>query len=260
MAKAKRALLVDADTLVYSACTSSEQEVEWTPGFWTLHCDENEAWEHFEAELRGIVKRMHADKVVMALSDYENERFRNTWFPSYKSNRSGGRKPLAFMAIRARIEAEYETWIKPTLEGDDILGILATDDRYLPGWQKIIVSLDKDMKTIPGWLIDYNKSTRSQDWKPIKVTESDAFRFFLTQVLTGDTVDGYKGCPGVGPVGAAKVIDAVTEDADIWAAIVEVYESKGLSELEALENARMARILHACDYDFDRREPIAWTP
>lgn len=260
MPKAKRVLLIDADTLVYSACTSVEQEIEWTPGFWTLHSDENEAWEHFEAELRGIVRRLHADDVVMCLSDYENERFRNLWYPQYKSNRAGGRKPLAFMAVRARIAAEYETWIRDGLEGDDILGILQTNDEYRPGWEKVIVSLDKDMRTIPGLLCDYNRATRSDEkdaWKPEVITPEAAESFFLTQILTGDSVDGYKGCPGVGPVGAAKIL---AESEDPWADIVAAYEKAGLSEADAIANARMARILHSCDFDFEKKEAIPWTP
>lgn len=259
MAKAKRVLLVDADTLVYSACTSVEQEIEWEPGFWTLHSSADEAWGHFEAELRGIVTRLKADEVIITLSDYDNERFRNVWFPEYKSNRAGGRKPLCFMQLRAMIAEEYETWIRPGLEGDDILGILATHDSFRPGAEKVIVSLDKDMRTIPGKLCDYNRATRSDDWTVETITEEMAMLFFYTQVLTGDAVDGYKGCPGVGPVKAAKVMDSV-EDGDYWSAIVATYEKAGLTDIDAIANARMARILWAEDYNFDKREPIAWTP
>ncbi len=254
-------LLLDADTLVYSACTSVEQEIEWEPGFWTLHSDEEEAWGHFEAELRHIVNMTKATDVVMALSDYENERFRNVWFPQYKSNRAGGRKPMSFMAVRRRIEEAYETWIRPGLEGDDILGILSTNDAYRPGEKKIIVSLDKDMRTIPGLLVDYNRATKSDAknaWKPEVITPAMAQHFFFTQVLTGDSVDGYKGCPGVGAVGAAKIL---TEDvSDPWAAILVAYEKAGLSEGDAIINARMARILHSVDYNFEKKEPIPWQP
>lgn len=264
MPKQKRVLLVDADTLVYSACTAVEQEIEWEPGFWTLHSDADEAWDHFEAELRGIVKRLHADDVVMALSDYENERFRNLWYPQYKSNRAGGRKPLAFMAVRERLAEEYETWVRPGLEGDDILGILATNPEYRPGWQKVIVSLDKDMRTIPGWLVDYNAASKydapDDAWKPVEISEEEAYTFFITQVLTGDSVDGYKGCPGVGPVSAAKILAACEGITELWPAVVEAYEKAELSEADAISNARMARILHSSDYDFEKKEPIPWTP
>lgn len=263
MPKKKRVLLVDADTLVYSACTAVEQEIEWEPGFWTLHSDEQEAWEHFEAELRGIVKRLHADDVVMALSDYENERFRNLWYPEYKSNRAGGRKPLAFMAVRRRIAEEYETWVRPGLEGDDILGILSTNPAYRPEWEKVIVSLDKDMRTIPGLLLDYNLATKSDEddaWKPVLITPEEAYTFFITQVLTGDAVDGYSGCPGVGPVGAGKILSTVEHINDLWPAVVAAYEKAGLTENDAIANARMARILHSCDYNFDTKEPIPWVP
>jgi len=53
----------------------------------------------------------------------------------------------------------------------------------------------------------------------------------------------------------------ILEDAeDPWAAIVATYESRGLTEDDALIQARCARILRACDYDFKRREIILWQP
>ena len=51
------------------------------------------------------------------------------------------------------------------------------------------MSDDKDMKTIPGRLY------RPMSDELLEITAEDADRYFLTQVLTGDTADGYKGVP-----------------------------------------------------------------
>jgi hypothetical protein len=48
-------------------------------------------------------------------------------------------------------------YIKPGLEADDCLGILATLPSFMRGRQKVIVSVDKDMKGIPGFFHDMGK-------------------------------------------------------------------------------------------------------
>ena len=40
----------------------------------------------------------------------------------------------------------------------------------------------------------------------------------------------------------------------------QAFAEKDLSEDVALENARLAKILTASDYDFDKQQPILWTP
>jgi DNA polymerase-1 len=45
-----------------------------------------------------------------------------------------------------------------------------------------------------------------------------------------------------------------------WKTVRKAFEDKGLSEEEALVNARLARILTVTDYDFEKQEPIPWTP
>ena len=70
------------------------------------------------------------------------------------------------------------------------------------------------------------------------------------QVLTGDATDGYPGLPGLGPVGAEKVLLGrdLLDELKCWEAIVAAYVKKGLTEADALVQARMARILRAEDY------------
>ena len=42
--------------------------------------------------------------------------------------------------------------------------------------------------------------------------------------------------------------------------VVETFKEKGLTEDDALINARLARILTVDDYDFTTKKPIPWTP
>lgn len=90
----------------------------------------------------------------------------------------------------------------------------------------------------------------------------EANRYFFMQVLTGDPTDGYKGCPGIGPKRAEKILEGVNvlDEKEAWRAVVGAYASKGLTEEEALQQARVARILRHTDYDLEKEEVILWEP
>ena len=40
----------------------------------------------------------------------------------------------------------------------------------------------------------------------------------------------------------------------------KAYRDRGLSDDDALLNARLAKILQKEDFDYDRNQPILWTP
>ena len=44
------------------------------------------------------------------------------------------------------------------------------------------------------------------------------------------------------------------------ATVVKAFEDKGLTETDALTNARLAKILTIDDYDTKRQEPKLWSP
>jgi 5'-3' exonuclease len=281
MAKKRRnrTVLIDGDTVIFAAAMSAEHEVRWTEQVHTLHTNMREA-EHFvRSSIERIQDDLGAANVVVALSDYEMTRFRQQWNPDYKSNRQGSRKPLGYAALQDFVRDNYYTYEKPTLEGDDVLGILATHPKIIPG-EKVIAAIDKDMLTIPGLFYNYDRKTLTE------ITEEDADFFFFQQALAGDATDGYPGCPGVGMaraeeyLAAGKVFEPYTHtftrgerkgeteirwqhgrDAEsLWEIVVSVYASKNLGEEVALLNARMARILRWTDYDYEKQRPIPWSP
>ena len=63
---------------------------------------------------------------------------------------------------------------------------------------------------------------------------------------------------------ASSKLKAWTEHLDrtiiLWKGVVETYFTKGLTEGDALIQARLARILRHEDYDYKKKEPILWTP
>lgn len=122
----------------------------------------------------------------------------------------------------------------PDWEADDLIADRARELKYT---NLIIISMDKDMKQIPGLFFDYYREDvlhnyckwpKSSEKKFIKgepvldqygnpekeyrglnvITELQADRFKWLQVLMGDGGDNIKGIKGVGKVRANKVIDA----------------------------------------------------
>jgi DNA polymerase-1 len=132
------------------------------------------------------------------------------------------------------------------------MGILATCDGMDD--DRVIVSCDKDLMTVPG--LHYNPRAAARS--VIAVSERDADYNHLRQTLTGDTCDGYPGCPGIGSEKVKRVLWG--EPRQWWGQVVMAFRARGLSEADALLQARLARICRAADYDLAERRVIAWTP
>jgi DNA polymerase-1 len=244
-------LLIDADELLYKACAAAEYDMEMG-GAHVLMSDFATAQRIFCDQEARICDALDGTEITMALTDSKN--FRKDILPTYKANRKKTRKPLAYARLVEWVRDEYVTMERPGLEADDILGIFHGDYDY-------IVASDKDLLTIPGTLYSPFRD------KIYTTTAAQANYNWFTQTLVGDQVDGYAGCPGMGPVGAQKFLDKHTsvpgevggsEVREVWAAIVEAFEKKGKTEEEALQQAQVARILRPLDWNEEEQKPILW--
>ena len=238
-------LALDTDILLYRSTSAAEREVDWGDDVWSLWSDLKDAKDAFREQVESIGKKLGVDNVVCALSD-SKVNYRKQIDPTYKSNRRGTRKPVGYAAMKDWVRHNYNTIMKPGLEGDDCLGILATR----PGNSCIVVSDDKDLMGIPGQLFRPSKD------ELLEINVDDADRFFLTQVLTGDPTDGYKGVPGIGP----KKAEAILGPRPHWGAVEQAFIKAGLTKDDALTQARLARILRWSDWDAEKGEPILWKP
>lgn len=253
--KSTPTLLIDGDLILYKS--TSAVEIDWRidEDRHVLFSNAAEAFDLFQQQVERLKKDLQTDSVIIAFT--KGQSFRTTIYPPYKAPRQGNRKPLAFADVRERVETTYRTLIHPGLEADDVLGIWATRGTFK---HPIIVSEDKDLKTIPGFLYRQNELT--------EISEEEADYNFYFQTLTGDVTDGYPGCPGIGPKTAEKLLMAkkhpAQSDEDVrsswWQRVVGAYENAGLTEADAIMQARMARILRASDWDDKRKEPILWEP
>lgn len=249
----KRTLLIDGDEFVHVSSAAVEYEAHWDDQNIILASNIEEAWDAFHGRLQGVLDAIDGEKELrFAFTGSEN--FRRTLFPDYKKKR-GGRKPLCFAALKRRIHENYDCYTEQSLEADDLMGIWATSGDFE---NPVIVSQDKDMLTIPTTL-----------WREGSLVVSgvgDADYYWMKQTLTGDTSDGYPGCPGYGPVTAEKLLDNFTAlDGgflldEAWKAVVQQYIKKGQTEDDALVQAQLARILRAEDWNNETRQVKLWKP
>jgi DNA polymerase-1 len=245
-----RRLLIDGDVVLYEVCLACETATDWGDDMWTLHSDFKEAKQRFDVWVVGMQERLEAtEDPVIALSDKRN--WRKDVLPAYKSNRKGRRKPLIFKALRAYAEDTYNAPSLPKLEADDLLGLYATGPQF-PADEKIIVTIDKDLLTIPGLCFYFNKT----DDGILAISEEQADANHLIQAIAGDPVDGYSGCPGLGIVRAGRMI----KESATWDTVVAAYVKAGLTEEDALLQARVARILRHREYEFSTSTVHLWNP
>ena len=237
-------LLIDADFIVYKACAAAETELDFGKDVILVTSRFSDAYGAVKKEITKLTRHFQWDDdlmIILFFSDSVN--FRKKILDSYKGHRNR-KKPCGYKRVIKKLSEEYHVIIMPTLEADDSMGIYATNHTG-----NVICSPDKDMRQIPGKLYNMEDSTL--------ITEEDGAKWHLIQTLAGDQTDGYSGVPGIGVKRAETLFK---EKGYAWSTVVEAFKDKGLSEEDALVNARLAKILTANDYDFEKRKPIPWTP
>jgi len=235
-------LLIDADFIVYKNCAAAESEVDFGNDVILVTSNFSDAYAATERELTKLKNKFGSfSTMILFFSDSKN--FRKKILPEYKGHRNR-KKPCGYKRVIEALKKEYKVIIKPGLEADDSMGIYAT--KY-PG--NIIVSPDKDMRQIPGQLYNFDEV--------FTVSKEDGAKWHLIQTCSGDQTDGYSGIPGIGVKRAESLFE---EHGYSWKTVLKAFTDKGLTEEDALTNARLARILTSDDYDFKRKEPVLWSP
>ena len=237
-------LLIDSDFLAYKAAQACEIGIDFGNDVVISQSQFSDVLRVFENELGKVTKAMMNDDFVLYFSSTNN--FRKKIFPDYKGHRMK-RKPLGYRRLINHCKENYRFCILPTLEADDAIGIDAT--RFADP-ENIVVSPDKDMKQIPSNLWNLSDDV-------VEITVEDGDRWHLIQTLSGDPTDGYSGCPGIGVKRATELLD---KNENQWEAVTKAFRDRGLSDDDALLNARLAKILRQEDYDLTNSQPILWNP
>lgn len=253
-----RTILIDADIVAYKASIVNEKHFDFGDTGVGEHIDHDGCIRNVEQLIGGYADTLKADRIIICLSD-PDVNFRKQLNPTYKHNRKDVVPPQLLAWIKEYLENEYVSFKRPRLEADDVMGILATSgDRFIQG-DRVIVSEDKDMRTVPALVFNPNHAGLGvQDISPLA-----AKQFHMWQTVVGDPTDGYPGCPGIGKGGrfveyAESILEA---DADeLWDLVLLAYASKGFTEDDAILQARMARILQDGDYNYATKGIRLWNP
>lgn len=233
----KLKVVFDADMILFECCAACEKDVDWNNGTITRYVEKTDLQDALISMITRICEKVINKyqyegrfDIVLAFSSMSN--FRKKINPEYKANRHG-HHPIGYVWGKEFLQSYYRCVEREDLEADDILGLYCTHFDNV-----VIVSGDKDMKTLPARFYNYMQD----EFYEISLAEAD--KNFFIQTLTGDLTDNYKGCPGVGKVTAQRMLD---KDCS-WQTVVNAFKQKGLTEEDALTNARMAFILRAGYY------------
>jgi len=248
-------LLLDADIVAYKVAARNQEDFDWGDTGESRVVDHERAICDTDSLISEYCEALKAQKVLICLTD-PAANFRKELEPTYKANRKNHEKPELLQWVKDYLAHEYQSFIRPRLEADDIMGIIATaGDRIVKG-PKVIVSEDKDLKTIPGHL--YNP--RRPDDGVVEISPLDAKRFHMEQTLTGDPSDGYIGCRGIGVKSPYVKALWEAEAKDLWEIVLAGYASKGKPPEDALLQARIAYILQFQSYSLKHKTIFPWTP
>ena len=147
-----------------------------------------------------------------------------------------------------------------------MLGILHTSPDLVANQETVIVSSDKDMRTLPGLLYNPDKI---ELLKPEVITDRDAIKFLAMQAMMGDTADGYKGCPSVGVKKAEALVephmDAAMTSEDPFSYLFDIvlaptFNANGCDSKYALVQCQLARIARREDIKVESDGEWTFTP
>jgi hypothetical protein len=196
-----------------------------------------------------------------SLSD-KGGRYDYAMLKEYQGNRKDKPKPRHLTTMRDWLAHHYNGQQYMHCEADD--GMAVAQYAAIAEGQiekSIIVTLDKDLRMVPGYHLDWRTGTiRKYDGfgqcqmetretaTGNKVTElkGHGTKWFWAQMLTGDTADNTQGLPGVtpaiynkllgaktdkvkpcGPVTAIAILDKLKDDAQALAVLKLLYKSYG---------------------------------
>eukprot|EP00919_Chromeraceae_sp_WS-2016_P057124 GHVR01135477.1.p1 GENE.GHVR01135477.1~~GHVR01135477.1.p1 ORF type:complete len:264 (-),score=44.03 GHVR01135477.1:419-1210(-) len=255
-----RTALIDADIAAYKAAARAEDNLERDYGFGGCSLDEQRCRDLCDQYVQEWASACKADNIIVCLSDPDDNwrkklSARHPEMRQYKAHRpSDDLKPKLLPLAKNWLAHNYMSFIRPRLEADDILGILQTaGDKFVKG-ETVIVSEDKDLRTIPGLLY----APHRHELGVIDISPLDADRFHMYQTVVGDPTDNFFGAKGAGPKAAEHIVHE--DRAHLWDAVLFEFQSRGMSEDDALYNARMAHILRSTEYNHTTKKLRLWSP
>lgn len=162
-----------------------------------------------------LLAKLNPSKVSIYLSPNRTFRHDLARTKPYKGNRDQP-KPKYLKEVEDYLVKQHGATFGVNVEADDEIGVALSRE----GVGAVSVSIDKDLLQIPGWHYNWVNDTVQ------RVAPKQGDYSFYTQMLTGDATDNIPGIAGLGPVGAAKLLDGARSSADLCSRVWSVYRGE----------------------------------
>lgn len=179
--------LIDADFIKYLVTYQINQDIVNK----NIHVHKYPLAKYTQDKIDNITNRFNAKGFIFCFSGNAVNTFRSyvAFDKQYKGNRkyidTYPKEAEDKISVMKYIQERYPTLIYSDLEADDVVSMLQCEDTF-------VFSRDKDLLQIPG--THYN----IKEEKFVEVSKQEAFRFLMTQMLIGDSVDNIGGIKSIG--------------------------------------------------------------
>lgn len=244
--------LIDGDVLVYECAAVGQykdkpEDEEWQIRSWDWLA------ELIDEKIEGICRAVGASqrplvyltgdqhlwkmkrRVRPSLPIYEpNFRIGVAKLRPYKGTRKT-EKPFYYNSVRAYLMTKWNAHVAIGCEADDEM---AMEQTHRPG-EVIVCTRDKDLRQVAGWHYGW-ESGRQPEFEPTRYDElgcielirsssttkivGGGFRFFCSQLLTGDVVDNIAGLPKYGPVKVDSLLSSAGTLSECLSVVRSEYE------------------------------------
>lgn len=210
--------LIDADSIIYRAGFAADSQIKkelfgTSKGLDPEKVREGLATVDYVEIALGNCKAVMQDIVLHRfgeacgyksyLTGKHNFREQLATIKPYKGNRDPNAKPKYYAELKEYLIDHWKSIVIDDMEADDAVGI----EQYAHKDQSTcIVSIDKDLDTIPGWHYNWVKGLFYY------VTLQQANNNFLGQMLEGDTTDNIPGITGIGTKTIEKLLASCDND------------------------------------------------
>jgi len=181
--------------------------------------------------IRKLIREIKPDQLIMCWDGIGGSQKRRTVVKEYKQGRKPLRKNYKIEGMSEQSEKENMIWQQQILmeilnempviqlvldyvEADDIVAMITTSPRY-NGWQKVIVSSDKDFLQLLDEETVLYRPIQNKVWNKNTVIEEYGIspeNFVIARAIAGDNSDNLRGIPGAGLKTVAKRLEFLKEE------------------------------------------------
>lgn len=211
--------LIDGDLIAFRCAATCENETEMILNF------------RIDDAMDRVLGITGAIRFYVYLTGHDN--FRKVIDPSYKANRKDKEPPRFLQKAKEYLTYRWKAITCEGFEADDALGIEQCQNPE----KSVICSLDKDLLMIPGEHYNWVKDIFTV------VNNQQGLQHFYKQLLIGDSSDNVKGIHGIGPVKAAKLINSLDTELDMF----DLVRSKYNDDERLISNCNLLWIMQDRD-------------